>query len=126
MAGQVVRRRTEHVVAGPVPQILEEIVDVAMSVPRVVEQLNRGAHRTLPMCQCPRFGRETVEMVRLVPQERVQQQTDGHIEGVPLPQIVEEIVEVVRRAPHQHVQQQTDEFFCGFSSSSNFRKRPLR
>ena len=39
---------------------------------------------------------EIIEVVRLIPQERVQQHTVEQIVDVPVPQVVEEIAEVVQ------------------------------
>ena len=58
----------------PVPQILEQIVDVP--VPQIME--------------------ETVEVVQLIPQERVQQRTLEETVNVPVLQIQQPIVAVVK------------------------------
>ena len=47
----------------------------------------------------PQVMAEIVEVVRVIPQERVQQRTVEQIVDVPVPQVVEEIVEVVQIIP---------------------------
>ena len=44
---------------------------------------------------------QTVEVMRLVPRERVQQRIDEQIVELPIPKIVEEIVDVVRLVPQE-------------------------
>ena len=47
----------------------------------------------------PKVVGEIIEVVRLIPQERVQQRTVEQIVHVPVPQVVEEIAEVVQIIP---------------------------
>ena len=47
----------------------------------------------------PKVVDEIVEVVRLIPQERVQQRTVEQIVHVPVPQVVEEMTEVVQIIP---------------------------
>ena len=51
----------------------------------------------------PQVTEEIAEVVRLFPQERVQQRTVEQIGHVPVPQVVEEIVEVVQIIPQERV-----------------------
>ena len=81
----------------PVPQILEETVEVALTPD--------GASATTD-CRCANasgVGRGTVGVARLVPHVRVQQRTAEQIESVPrLPdEVVEEVVTLVTREREQ-------------------------
>ena len=60
--------------AVPVPQIQEQIVDVP--VPQIMEG--------------------TIEVAKLIPQERIQRRTLEETVSVPLPQIYEQILEAVK------------------------------
>ena len=81
---RVQQATVEHV---PVPQILEEIVEV------VLASVERVQRRTVDVPM-----EETVELVRLVPREQVQQRT-----VVPMLLVLEETVEVVSLAPHERL-----------------------
>ena len=92
-----VHRRTVDV---PVPQVLEETIEVVRLAPR-----ERVQQRTVvPM---PQVLEETVKVVRLAPHERGQQRTAEHSADVL--QCAEETIEVVRFAPRERVQQRTAE-----------------
>ena len=92
---------------------------------RLVPRWNACSSRptsTLQVCQF------LIEVVRLVPRERVQQQTDEHSVGVPVSQILEGTVEVVRLVPQARVNEQivevpipqiTEEGHCRRVSSYN-------
>ena len=51
----------------------------------------------------PNVVHEIIEVVRLIPQERVQQRTVEQIVHIPVPQVVEEIAEVVQIIPQERV-----------------------
>ena len=51
----------------------------------------------------PQIGEEIVEVVKVIPQERVQQRTVKRIIDVPLRQVMEEIVGVVHCIPMESI-----------------------
>ena len=51
----------------------------------------------------PQVMAEIVEVVRLIPQERVHQRTVEQIVHVPAPQVAEEIAEVVQMIPQERI-----------------------
>ena len=44
----------------------------------------------------PQFLKETVEVVKIIPQERIAERTSEHVADVPVPQFLKETVEVVK------------------------------
>ena len=93
----------------PVPQILEEAVEVVLGPTERVQQ------RTVEYV--PASERQVTEetvVVAVVPNERVQQWSVD----ASMPQVLEETVEVVRLAPHARVQQRTAGANWGYTSVS--------
>ena len=107
---KLVQRTVEHV---PVPQIMEETVEVAL-VPH-----ERGKQRTVDV-PMPQVLEETVEVVRLASHERVQQRTAEQF--VDVPQILEENVDVVRLVPQERVSKSFRRGFVNRSWTFPFRK----
>ena len=133
----VAEQRVAPFVAGPMPQTLEEIVamaslvlqkrvqrrtprahcgcagfwsaEVVRSAPRAAEQLIRGRAELVVAVPVSQSLEEVVEVVRWVPQERVQQWTEKPPVEVPVPQVWEEIAKVVRFVP-QRVQWIVEQF----------------
>ena len=87
---RVQNRDGEQTVVVPVPQIMDAIGDVTQRAPermhsRVVEQIVDLA--------APLILEKNLEIIQLVPLERIKDQIVEHIEGVPVPQIKEDIVQ---------------------------------
>ena len=93
----------QHFADMPVPQILDEIVEVLKLDPQ-----ERVQKPTVEHALSSQFLEETVQVV-LAPIERGHRRSDEQIVELPTPTILEDIVEVVRRAPHERVQQRTPE-----------------
>ena len=70
----------------PVPLVMEEIVAVVQEVVRLVPQ-ERVQRKTVEHVRVRQILNETVEVARLVPRERVQQRIGEKIVEVPIPQI---------------------------------------
>ena len=79
---RVQNRDGEQTVVVTVPQIMDAIGEVT---PRVVEQIVDLA--------VPLILEKILEIIQLVPLERIKNQTVDHIRGVPVPQIKEDIVQ---------------------------------
>ena len=120
----------------PVPQIQEQILEVANVFPpeliseRIIEQVHDvpvpliqeqilevaeiSPRRRIPErivehtsdVPAPQIREQIVEVVKNIPQERISERIAEQIVDVPTPQILEEIVEAIS-APHEQVQQQT-------------------
>ena len=84
-------------VPAPVPQIMEETVEVVFPHGRVQQRT------TEQLVDMPQILKENVDVVRLIPQERVQW-PDELMVAVPIPKITEENVDVVRLFPQERVQ----------------------
>ena len=82
---RVSERSEERVVAMPVPQIMEEIVEVIQLV-RQERILERIVEEIIDV-PVPQVMEEITEFVKLLPQERVQNRTVEQIVDVPVPQI---------------------------------------
>ena len=120
-----VQRTVEHV---PVPQVLEEIVEVSLApaegvqqrtvehvpakVPEMMEETvgvalvprERGQQRTAEqIVDAPQILAENVDVMSLAPQERVQRIDEQMVE-VRIPQIVEANVDMVGLVPQERVQ----------------------
>ena len=57
---------------------------------------------------------EIVEVVKVIPQERISERIVEQIVDVPVPQIMEEIVEVVQIIPQERVQNRKVELWRSF------------
>ena len=79
----------DKLVNARVPQVLEETAEVKWVSQERVQQL------TAERAPMPQFLTETVEVVRLVPQEQVQQRIDEQMVEVLVPQVMEVNVDVI-------------------------------
>ena len=113
------------VVAVPVPQIQEQIVEVIKVIPqeqmaeRIVVQIVDVPMPQIPEqivdVPVPKIMEETVEVAKLIPQERVQQRTLEETVNVPVLQIQQQIVAVEKAVPSR-----------GESGRSSRRAQPHR
>ena len=97
------QRTDEH---APVPQIVEETVEVVLAPTERVQRRDRR-----------QVLEEMVEVVRLAPLERVQQTREKIVD---VPQFAEETVEMVRLVPHERVQWIDEQLVEVFSGKEEF------
>jgi len=88
---RVQQRTVEQVVDVPVPQVVEEVIEVAKVIPQ------------------ERVQQRTVEQVVDVPVPQIVEEILEQVVDVPVPQVVEEVVEIAKVIPQERVQQRTVE-----------------
>ena len=90
---RVPERVVEQII--PVPQIMDEMVEVIHLVPKQIREDIDGEIFVL----VPQVMEETTETAKIIPQKRVQNSTVEQITNDFMPQIHEEIVAVIQLIP---------------------------
>ena len=93
---RVPERNVEQIVNVPVPQIIDECVEVIQLVPK--EKIREHIVGEIVVL-VPQVREETTETAKIIPQKRVQNRTVDQITIVFMLQIQEEIVAVIQLIP---------------------------